>query len=102
MHGNNRKALLFAKAAAVIPIADILLTAVVSDLDMRTAVFLLIGTVYCVFAVRNYLDLRAGRKEQNSPLIVTVTVILLLLLLIIAAALLISLISGEPMIPGQR
>ena len=102
MNGDNRKALLFAKEAAIIPIVDTLLTAVISDLNKRTVIFLIMGTVYCVFAIRNYIDLRNGIKENNEPVIVTVTVFLLLLLLLIGAALIISLISGEPVIPGQR
>lgn len=102
MDSNNRKALLFAKAAAVIPVVFILLTAIVSNLDLRTVIVLLAGAVYCVFAVKNYLDLRNGMKENNGPLTVTVTVIFALLLLILTAALLISVISGEPIIPGQR
>ena len=102
MNGNNRNELLFAKVAAVIPIVFTLLTAIVSDFDVRTVIFLLTGAVYSVFAVRNYLYLREDRKKDNSPFIVTVTVILTLLLLLIAAALLISFISGEPIIPGQR
>ena len=93
---------MFAKAAAVIPVVYILLTAVVSDLDMGTVIFLIAGAVYCVFAVKNYLDLRNGRKENNGPLIVTVTVILTLLLLLLTAVLIISVISGETIIPGQR
>jgi len=102
MNSNNPKALLFAKAAAVIPIVVTLLTAIVSDFDIRTVIFLLTGAVYTLFAVRNYLDLRDGRKENNGPVIVTVSVLLMLVLMIFAAVLLVSIISGEPIIPGQR
>ena len=102
MEENKKKVFLLAKAAIAIPALYILLMIITSELDPETAIYFIISMIYLILAVKNYIELRSGKRARNSTIVVVMTVFYVLFILFAALIVLTAMFFSHTIIPGQR
>ncbi len=102
MDKKNKRVLLFAKIAVAVPASLCLLVIILSGVSSDTSLFLAFNVFVCIFSVKDYIQLKSGRKNYNNPFIMAIIILGLFLSLLIAIVWLAAIISGEPILPAQR
>ncbi|NLT10619.1 MAG: hypothetical protein GXY08_14140 [Ruminococcus sp.] len=99
---DKKKDYLLAKAAMAIPAVFMLLMIITSDFEPETAIYFIISIIYLALAIKNYIELRSGKRERNSTVVVIMTYFALLFIAFAGLIILIAMFSNHTILPGQR
>lgn len=102
MDKKRKRVLLFAKIAVAMPASLCLLVIILSDISFNTALFLAFNVFVSIFAAKDYMQIKSGRKNYNNPLIMTIIISGTFLSILIVLVWIFAMISGEPILPAQR
>jgi len=75
---------------------------ITSDFDSEIAIYFIISIIYLIFAIKNYIELRTGKRDRNSTIVAIMTRFSIIIIALFGLFLLLAILSNHTIIPSQR